>query len=292
MKIAVIGGNGYLASVIRILKDKKYKFTFFSRKLSKNTKKISFKSCNDLDKKLKKFDYLIHLIGMNKKDSSKKNKSVVIKKEITDKVSTICKKNNIKLIYISSVQIYKNFERLKKINISSPIENEKYYSKAHKIAEDTILKKFKRNKNNYIIIRLANVFGHKTSMKKLNQENIINNFCNSALKRSMINLQKPWLVRNFVPAKVFNELILKVLRSKKFNNEIINFGYKSYDLKTVSEIISVRYKKIFKNKIKIKYGKYKEKKLFKIKDNKFKINFNKKIFNNEIDETLINLYGK
>ena len=114
MKIAVIGGNGYLASVIRILKDKKYKFTFFSRKLSKNTKKISFKSCNDLDKKLKKFDYLIHLIGMNKKDSSKKNKSVAIKKEITDKVSTICKKNNIKLIYISSVQIYKNFERLKK----------------------------------------------------------------------------------------------------------------------------------------------------------------------------------
>ena len=67
MKIAVIGGNSYLASILRVLKDKKYKFTFFSRKLLKNTKKINFKSYNNLEKKLKKFDYLIHLIGMNKR---------------------------------------------------------------------------------------------------------------------------------------------------------------------------------------------------------------------------------
>ena len=292
MKIAVIGGNSYLASILRILKDKRCKFTFFSRKLSKNTKKISFTSYKNLEKKLKKFDYLIHLIGMNKLDSSKENKSVFIKKDITEKVSNICKKNNIKLIYISSVQIYKNFEKLKKINIFNPLEKKKNYSKAHKIAEDVISKKFKGDKNNYVIIRLTNVFGHKISMTNLNKENIINNFCNSALKKGVINIHKPWLARNFIPSRVFNELILKVLNTKKLNNEIVNFGYKTYDLKKVSEIISKRFEKIYKNKIKIKYRKYKKKKLFKIENNKFKINFNKKIFNNDIDETLINLYGK
>ena len=79
------------------------------------------------------------------------------------------------------------------------------------------------------------------------------------------------------------EKILIDLVKKDISNEHYVVSFKDFGI----------YEKIiFKNKIKIKYGKYKEKKLFKIKDNKFKINFNKKIFNNEIDETLINLYGK
>ena len=293
MKIAVIGGNGYLASILKDYKSKKYNFIFFSQQSSTDTQKINFTSFKNLNEQLKNFKYIIHLVGMNKINASNtKNKSLNIKKNVTEKICKICKRNKIKLIYISSIQIYKNFEKLKKIQTRCLIDKKNAYSKSHALAEDIIINHFNNDKNNFIIVRLANVFGHRRSMKKINNENIVNNFCYNALKKGIIYLKKPSLCRNFIPSRVFINLITKILSAKNLNNNVTNFGYKTYDLKKISEIISKRFMYIFKFKIKIKYKKYNKQEVFKIENNKYKMTFNKTIFYKEIDQTLKSLNEK
>ena len=79
-RVAVIGGTGYLASLLKNQKNlKKFKYIFFSRK--KNSK--NYINTSILNKKkniLKNFNYIIHLAGPNQ-DELKKNKNLIKKKK-------------------------------------------------------------------------------------------------------------------------------------------------------------------------------------------------------------------
>ena len=72
LRIAIFGGTGYLASLIKNQDDfKKNRYTFFSRK--KNAKNyinnLTLKKNLDI---LKKFDLIIHLAGPNHNQLKKK----------------------------------------------------------------------------------------------------------------------------------------------------------------------------------------------------------------------------
>ena len=68
-KIAVFGGTGYLASILKNQNNvKKNKYHFFSRK----KKSKEYFNIFDSKKILKKFDYAIHLIGPNQNKLLKK----------------------------------------------------------------------------------------------------------------------------------------------------------------------------------------------------------------------------
>ena len=104
-RIAVFGGTGYLASLIKNQNiNKKNKYTFFSRKKeSKNY--INFLSLKKNYDILKDFDFIIHLAGPNQ-DQLKRNKRLIEKKnEITSVICDVCLTHKIKLIYISSMQV-------------------------------------------------------------------------------------------------------------------------------------------------------------------------------------------
>ncbi|MDA8791564.1 NAD-dependent epimerase/dehydratase family protein, partial [Candidatus Pelagibacter bacterium] len=108
-KIAILGGSGYLASILRDSnRIKKNKLFFYSRK--KNLKNdIKHYSLNDDLYSLKNFDIVIHLSGPNQ--TQLKNNSNLIKKKklFTKEVCDFCIKYKIKLIYLSSMQVYKNY---------------------------------------------------------------------------------------------------------------------------------------------------------------------------------------
>ena len=79
LRIAVFGGTGYLASLIKNsdnLKNKKY--IFFSRKKNakNNINNLALKKNLNI---LKKCDYIIHLAGPNQ-NQLKRNKSLIKKK--------------------------------------------------------------------------------------------------------------------------------------------------------------------------------------------------------------------
>ena len=163
--IAVIGGTGYLASLIKNQKSiKNNKYTFFSRK--KNSKNyINFLFLKKNFNTFKKFDFIIHLAGPNQ-DQVRLNKKLIKKKnKITSDICDLCLANNLKLIYVSSMQVYKYYGT-NNLYINSEINHKNNYSRSHFESEKIILSKFVKNKKMFTILRLGNVFG----FKKLNNK--------------------------------------------------------------------------------------------------------------------------
>lgn len=284
-RIAILGGTGYLASIIRNQNNlKKNRYTFFSR--NKNSKNyINFSNFEKNIIFLKKYNFIIHLVGPSNKQIKEKKSLISEKNEITKKICDLCLKYNIKLIYISSMQVYKQYGKIN-LSINSKIDLKNLYAKSHYESEKIILKKFKNYKNMFTILRLGNVFGYRKylDLDGLNG-NLIHSFCKSALEKKMIIVNNGSIQREFIPSKIFVDIINKTIQKKIFNNSIINIGYKVYNLKEISLIIQKRFKLIFNSGIDlvIKNFKY-EKKTSRYLNKHYKFNFNIKKIYDEIDQ--------
>ena len=291
MKVAILGGSGYLASILNHHKNKRINFVFYSRNSKKKLNQINYLSYKDMDSKLKNFDCIINLVGMNQEDSeNEKSKSIKLKKKITENICKLCILYKIKLIYISSLQVYEKFDSKIKININSPINKKNFYSKAHYTAENIIKKKLKSITNSYLIIRLSNVFGFQKKMKQnYIYDNLINYFCYLAKKNNKIDLSNPSVVRNLIPSRIFYQLIKKIILTKQFENHVINYGYKSYDLRSITNLIAKRCKIKFNSSVKIVYKNYKKKPKFLLEKNFYTKSFDHKMMLIEIDNLLKNL---
>ena len=183
IKIAVFGGTGYLASIIKNQNySKNDKYIFFSRKkTSKNYVNYSiFKKDINI---LKNFDFIIHLAGPNQNQLKKDESLIERKNQLTSNICDLCLAHNIRLIYVSSMQIYKDYGK-KNLSINSKINLKNYYSKSHHESEKIIKKKFLNNKNMFTILRMGNVFGFKKcdNLRYIN-DNIIHSLCHLALKK-------------------------------------------------------------------------------------------------------------
>ena len=289
-KIAVFGGTGYLASIIKNQNtSKKNKFFFFSRK--KNSK--YYINYNFFKKNLsiiQKFDFIVHLVGPNQSQLLS-NKNLIKKKNlITSNICDLCLENNIKLIYISSLQVYQNYGK-KNLSTNSKINTKNLYSKSHYESEKIILKKFLKYDNMFTIIRIGNVFGFKkyANLREINN-NLIHSFCISALKKNIILIKNGHIQRSFVPSEVFIYLLNFIIRKNFFKNSIINIPYKNFCLLDVAKIIKKRSQLIFNIDVSILVKKFFYKKIFVVQPSKYlKFNpINKKIYF-EIDRILKNI---
>ena len=235
--IAVFGGTGYLALLIKNQNNvKRNNFTFFSRK--KGTKNyISFLSLKKNLDILKNFDIIIHLAGPNQ-NQLKKNKGLIKKKnEITSVICDACLAHNIKLIYISSMQVYTDYGK-NHISMNSKINQKNLYSISHHKSEKIIIKKFLKHKKMFTILRMGNVFGFKKSNNfKEISSNLLHSLCFSALKKKKILIRDGSIQRSFVPSHIFIRVIKFIIKKNFFNNSIINISYKSLNLKNISKII-------------------------------------------------------
>ena len=120
MKIFITGGSGYVGSILANSLSSKFSITVGSQKKIFKVNKIkkvkykviNYKSVESLKFFLKGFDAVIHLVGMNKIECEKnKNKSLLFKERVTTNILKAYIHNNIKkLIYLSSSQVYKNFQ--------------------------------------------------------------------------------------------------------------------------------------------------------------------------------------
>ena len=286
-RIAVFGGTGYLARLLKNQNtDKKNQFIFFSRK------KVNKNYINhfSLKKKLNlfnNFDFVIHLAGPNQSELSK-NKSLMKKKIlITSNICDLCLANNIKLIYISSLQVYKNYGK-KNLSFDSKINLENSYSKLLHDSEKIIKTKFLNNKKMFTILRMGNVFGIKKTLnlKKIN-DNLVHDLCNIALKKKRILIQKGYVQRTFIPSQIFVKVINSLIKKKLFNNSVENISYKILNLKDIAEIIQKRLRLIFKIYIDVKIMSIRKEKKYSIYSNKnFRFKAINKIIYEEIDQIL------
>ena len=286
-RIAVFGGTGYLASIIKSQnKIKNNRYIFFSR-----NKKTKYSISNFLQNKnnnnFKYFDIIIHLAGPNQ-NQLKKNKNLLIKKnQITSKICEICLTNNIKLLYISSMQVYKDYGK-NNISINSKINYKNLYSKLHYESEKIILSKFINHRKMFTILRMGNVFGFKNFKNQRDiKSNLVHSLCDMALNRKKILIQNGSITRTFIPSQIFFKIINLVIKKNFFENSIINIFYKNLNLYDIAQIIKKRFKLIFDSNIDVFINKFPYKKNFSISTNK-KFKFkqsNQKIYF-EIDRIL------
>ena len=244
MKIVILGGSGYLSSCFYFYLKKKNKIILATRnknKISykfKNVKiiKINYLSYKSIEKILVKTDYVFHLIGANSLFSeNNKKKSFNLKKETTKIILKAAFKTNSKIIYFSTSKVYKNFNKLN-INEGSIVQGSNQYVNNHIMAENLILKDIKRNKTQHKIIRLSSVFGLPFFYKSKETFNlIINSMCLEAIKKHRISIKNPSIIRDFFPSSMF-ETMHKHLFSNKKNN-ILNFGYKTYSLFSIAQMV-------------------------------------------------------
>lgn len=287
LRIAIFGGTGYLASLIKNSDDlKNKKYIFFSRKKNakNNINKLALKKNLNI---LKKCDYIIHLAGPNQ-NQLKRNKSLIKKKnQLTSNICDLCLNYDIKLIYISSLQIYENYGK-KNISIRSKINLRNSYSKSHYQSEKVIIKKFLNHKRMFTILRMGNVFGSKEQVnsKEINN-NLIHSLCFMALKKKNILIDNGSIQRTYIPSQIFIKVINFLIKNQYFKNSVINISYKNLDLKEVAKIIQKRTKFLFNLKVNIIIKKFVYKKFFLIRSDKnFKFNpVNHKIYY-EIDQIL------
>ena len=243
--IAVFGGTGYLAKIIKNQKKlKKNQYTFFSRnKSSKNyINYLLFKKNLNI---LKKFDVIIHLAGPNQ-NQLKRNINLLNKKnKITSNICDLCLAHNIKLIYLSSMQVYKDYGK-NNIYIKSKINKNNPYSLSHYASEQIILNKFLNQKKMFTILRMGNVFGLKKNidLDEINY-NLVHSLCILAIKKKKIFIKNPSIQRTFVPSPIFIKVINFIINKNFFNNSIINISYKNLSLKDIALIIQKRLKLIY-----------------------------------------------
>lgn len=290
-RIAVFGGTGYLASLIKNQNNfKQNKYIFFSRKKS-SINYINYSLLKKNFDDFKYFDFVIHLVGPNQ-DQIKRNKNLIEKKnQITSIICDLCILHNIKLIYVSSMQIYKKYGK-NNLSINSKINLKNFYSKSHYESEKIIKSKFSKHKDMFTILRLGNVFGFKKieELSKI-KNNIIHDLSILALKKKKIVINNGSVQRTFIPSQIFVDMINSIIKKKLFKNSILNIIYKNFRLKSVAQIIQKRCKLAVNLKVDVIIKKFNKKNIFKIYSNKnFKFASNNKIFLFEIDQILKNLH--
>ncbi len=296
MKVLVTGGLGHIGSYVlkRIISlkviDKIYVVDNISNQrynvlFKLSNKKIKFiygdLSKNETIKIIPKANITLHLASKTNAEESFENKKEIIKNNLGafKNVVDYCKKNNSKLIHISSTSIYnptKNFiTELEKPKPQSP------YAEI-KLKEENILKKSKDIK--FITLRFATISGYSNGMRF---HTVVNKFCFN----SVMNIPIPiWgsalnLVRPYLSLKDAYKVITYLIKKNHFDNNIYNILSEN---KTLKEILQIIKKYSFNTKIKFINSKILQRASFKTSKSKIQslgINLNSKI-ENDIRETL------
>lgn len=298
MKIVILGGSGYLASCLCFYLKKKNKITIVSRLKKKinfpfknvDIKKGNYFSLKSLIKIFEKKDYVFHLVGSNSYYSkNNKKKSFYLKNRSTKLILEAAQKTNVKIIYFSTSQVYKNINKLD-INEDSKVIKNNPYTKNHLTAENLILKDIKKNNSKHKIIRLSSTFGlpfWNESKETFNL--IVNSLCQQAIKDKKMVIENPGTARNFFPVSLFNKVDNFLFKEKK--NKIFNFGYKTILLIDIAKMIQKICFKDFKFCPKIISQPFlKKKKLPKYKSKYFFIKKKNTDIENEISNLLELIY--
>jgi len=254
MNIFITGASGYIGSVLVkslsnfffIVAGSQKKIPTLLKKKNIKYKIINYESIKSLKKNLENIDAVIHLVGMNKAACKKKNtKNLKFKEKATFNIIKACKHNKIKkLIYLSSSQVYKDFQK-KPINEKSKLDKVDTYSLSHLLAEKIIMSE---NIENYTIIRASNIFGlYEKKNVGEQRNNLVHSLIDEAIKYSTITLNNPNIKKNFLPISILIANIKLILNSNKYDRKIMNLGFKSMTLYNLAKMIKNRFK-ILKNK--------------------------------------------
>ncbi len=278
MRILIYGGSGYLGSSFINLIKTKNEVIAITRKNIKTKKKSNpfflnqFNDKRKILKEIKLADLIIFSNGPSFKNSKKELFSYVSFFENEIDLIKSNKKKKTKIVYFSTIHIYRNYSS-KKSNYSSLNKSNSHYAVRNIICENTLLKKFYKSSNEIQIIRLANIFGvvknYKLNFNSSMFELAINQFCLKALKDETIVLHSNKKEkRNYVSINDFVYFLTECFINKKIKlPPVINYAAKKpISLSRVIKILRNEIKELYNKSLKIKF-------MNKVKNSKINYNF-------------------
>ena len=260
MRLIITGGLGHIGSGllsninrIKNLKEiivfdsalKNKKNILFNLKINVKIRFIEYNILSfDLTRIINNGDLVIHLAAITNAAESFQIKKKLIKNNFlsTKKIVDISKKKKIRCIFFSSTSVYGSNDKVmyeddfKNLNPQSP------YAECKIREEKYIIKNAKKNKMNFVILRLGTIYGVSPGMRF---HTAVNKFCYQAalnkpltIWKTALNQKRPYLDLNDA-IKCIKFIISKNL----FNNNIFNVITNNITLKNLLSIIK-KYKKI------------------------------------------------
>ena len=264
MRIIITGACGHIGSYVaeNVHKIKKIKSTILIDNLESNRYcsifnlkkksniKFHVKDLNDIKalNEFKKVDYLIHCASMTNAEKSFGNEKEMYKNNINCLKTTIkyCKKNNVKLIHLSSTSVYGKQAEIVDENCEKKyLKPQSPYAKI-KLIEENMLKKESKNLK-YVTFRLGTIAGVS---KGIRFHTAVNKFCFNAALSQKIEVYKTALhqYRPYLSVRDAFKVFKFCIDKNFFKNDIFNAVSGNF---TVNQILS----KIKKRKkfIKVKF---------------------------------------
>tara|TARA_Y100001970_G_scaffold288134_1_gene414554 strand:- start:1263 stop:2192 length:930 start_codon:yes stop_codon:yes gene_type:complete len=267
MKILITGACGHIGSYISENADKikgvkelilidnleSTKInSLFDKKRKVNTKFYKMDvAMPDTLSKFKKIDFVIHCASLTNAEKSFGIRKIMFKNNLNcmKNIINFSKKNNAKLIHLSSTSVYGVQKELVDEDDDSLLKPQSPYAKI-KILEEKMIKKEKKNLK-YMCFRFGTIAGVSKGMRF---HTAINKFCLDASLGKKIKIYKTAFnqFRPYLSLRDAFKIFKLCIERKIFLNETYNVHSGNF---TVKEIIQ-KIKK-FKRKIKIKFVKSK-----------------------------------
>tara|TARA_Y100000590_G_scaffold108136_1_gene122991 strand:- start:22 stop:963 length:942 start_codon:yes stop_codon:yes gene_type:complete len=262
-KILITGGAGYIGSkLVTKLLNNGYEVTvvdilkFSSKSLNHlfNNKNFHFIRADVRQKKLmknlvQKNEYIIPLAALVGAPLCEKNKKEAIQVNLNSikYLMKFIKKNNKKIIYLTTNSGYGVGEKNKYCDESSPLNPISLYGRT-KVQAEKIVMSYK----NSIGFRLATVFGYSYRMRT---DLLVNNFVFKSLNDKKLTLFEPHFRRNYIHVDdVVDGILYSIKNFNKLKSQVYNLGLSSANL--TKYMLAKKIKKKLKYlKIKIIYNK-------------------------------------
>jgi len=261
-KILITGGAGYIGSMLStLLVEKKFNVTVLDKlEYNKNSldhlyicKNFTFikediLNYNKIKKIIKNFDLIIPLAALVGAPLCEKNKKKAIDTNYSS-IQFILKNLNKKqkVIYLNTNSGYGIGKKKSYCDEQSKLNPISLYGKTKCQAEEEV-KLF----NNFIVFRLATVFGYSYRMRT---DLLVNNFCFKAVLDKKLILFEPNFRRNYIHVKdVCRAILYSIKNFNRLKNQVYNLGLSEANLTKIQ--LAKEIKKQIKNlKIVVKNNK-------------------------------------
>jgi UDP-glucose 4-epimerase len=184
-------------------------------------------------------DYILHFAGQSSGEKSYYDPILDLKNNTISTLNLIkygIKKKTKKIIYASSMSIYGNPKKIKcsEKNLHDPIS---CYGISKSASENYL--KIYSNKLPYTILRFFNIYGIGQDLNNYQQGMLSIYIAQAVFKKKIIVKGSENRIRDFVNIDYVKMHIEKIIKLRKFDNQILNFGTgKKISVKKVLNIIS------------------------------------------------------
>lgn len=226
MKIAVLGGNGYIGGRVAAGLAGSFDTTIITRRpyLLNGCKNIVVDFSSVLLETLIDFDVIINFVGANRSTTKLDPVgSIGIKQNISECLSKLSKIKKIFVLQASSKHIYSSVTRE---NEYIHENNKDHYALGHLASEEYLGDNFSfDNGSTYQIMRLSNFFGYAVTDSKEFSNLFLNQLIVGLIKERPLVIKNPNIISSFTPLNVLVDYIRSVLSGPfPVHDNIVDIG--------------------------------------------------------------------